>query len=58
MILGTDSIGNTADADMKNWPDAIKSLQKYSTDVIVPGHGDRLDPGLLQHTLDLLAKKP
>jgi metallo-beta-lactamase class B len=58
MILGNDTIGNTADADMKKWPDAIRNLQKYSTDVIVPGHGDRFDPGLIQHTLDLLAKAP
>jgi metallo-beta-lactamase class B len=54
MILGTDEIGNTADADMQNWPAAVKSLQKYALDVVVPGHGDRLDAGLIQHTLDLL----
>jgi metallo-beta-lactamase class B len=58
MIFGTDKIGNTADADMKNWPEAVKSLQKYPVDVVVPGHGDRLDPGLIQHTLDLLAAVP
>lgn len=58
MILGTDKIGNTADADLKDWPVAVKSLQKYAADVIVPGHGDRLDPGLIQHTLDLLATSP
>jgi metallo-beta-lactamase class B len=58
MILGTDKIGNTADADMKNWPEAVKSLQKYPVDVIVPGHGDRFDAGLIQHTLDLLAAAP
>jgi metallo-beta-lactamase class B len=56
MILGTDKIGNTADADMQNWPEAVKSLQKLAVDVIVPGHGDRFDPDLIQHTLDLLAK--
>ena len=58
MILGGTSVGNTADADLKNWPEAVKSLQKYRADVIVPGHGDRLDPGLIQHTLDLLAAAP
>jgi metallo-beta-lactamase class B len=55
MILGSGSIGNTADADMQNWPAAVKSLQKYAVDVVVPGHGERLDPGLIQDTLDLLA---
>lgn len=58
MILGTDKIGNTADADMHHWPEAVKFLQKYPVDVVVPGHGDRFDPGLLQHTLDLLATAP
>jgi hypothetical protein len=24
--------------------------------VVVPGHGDRLDPQLVQHTLDLLQR--
>lgn len=54
MILGTDKIGNTADADMQNWPEAVKTLQKYAVDVVVPGHGDRFDQDLIQHTLDLL----
>jgi metallo-beta-lactamase class B len=58
MIVGLDKLGNTADADMKNWPTAIRKLQQYSVDVVVPGHGDRLDPGLIQHTLDLITGVP
>ena len=58
MIVGLDRLGNTADADMKNWPDAVRILQQYPVDVVVPGHGERLDPGLIQHTLDLLASNP
>jgi metallo-beta-lactamase class B len=55
MVLGGDTIGNTADADLTNWPEAIRKLEQFDVDVVVPGHGDRLDPGLIQHTLDLLA---
>jgi metallo-beta-lactamase class B len=58
MIVGLDRLGNTIDADMKNWPDAVRILQQYPVDVVVPGHGERLDPGLIQHTLDLLASNP
>jgi metallo-beta-lactamase class B len=57
MILGGD-LGNTADADMAAWPDAIRQLLPLPVDVVVPGHGDRLDPGLVQHTLDVLAQTP
>jgi metallo-beta-lactamase class B len=55
MILGGD-LGNTADADMAAWPEAVRQLLSLPADVVVPGHGDRLDPGLVQHTLDVLAQ--
>lgn len=58
IILAGDKVGNTADADMNHWPEAIRQLEQFPVDVVVPGHGDRLDPGLLQHTLDLLAAAP
>jgi len=54
MILGGDKVGNVADADMSNWPDAVRALARFPADVVVPGHGERLDPQLVQHTLDLL----
>ncbi|MBN2535711.1 MAG: MBL fold metallo-hydrolase [Spirochaetales bacterium] len=55
MILSGNKIGNTADADMKQWPVSVRKLFQFPVDVVVPGHGERLDPGLIQHTLDLLA---
>lgn len=56
MVLGGDSLGNTADADLQAWPAAIQVLLKLPVEVVIPGHGQRLDPELLQHTLDLLKK--
>jgi len=41
---------------MKRWPDAVRALASFTVDVVVPGHGDRLDPQLVQHTLDLLQR--
>jgi glyoxylase-like metal-dependent hydrolase (beta-lactamase superfamily II) len=54
MIIGWDSVGNTSDADLDTWPDSVRNLSQFDFDLLVPGHGDRLDPGLLEHTIDLL----
>jgi glyoxylase-like metal-dependent hydrolase (beta-lactamase superfamily II) len=54
MIIGWDQIGNTADADLAAWPASVRQLKQFDFDVLIPGHGARLDPGLLTHTLALL----
>ena len=54
LILAGDRPGNTADADLAQWPESVRRLAQFPADVVVPGHGDRLDPGLIQHTLDVL----
>jgi metallo-beta-lactamase class B len=55
LILAGEKPGNTADADLENWPNAVRKLQRFAVEVVVPGHGDRLDPGLVEHTLQVLA---
>jgi metallo-beta-lactamase class B len=54
MILGGDRVGNTSDADLGRWPDAVRRVAQFDAVIVVPGHGDRLDAGLIQHTIDLL----
>lgn len=56
MILSGNQVGNTADADLASWPRAVASLAALPATVVIPGHGDRLDAGLVQHTLDVLAR--
>ncbi len=56
MILAGDSVGNTADADMTEWPKSIDKLRQFKVDLLIPGHGDRMDPQLIDHTLDILAQ--
>jgi glyoxylase-like metal-dependent hydrolase (beta-lactamase superfamily II) len=56
MIIGWDAVGNTSDADLAAWPASVRNLSRFDYDVLVPGHGDRLDPGLLEHTINLLAE--
>ncbi len=58
MIIGGDSVGNTADADMAAWPESVRNLARFDVDVVVPGHGERLDPQLIEHTIALLDGKP
>lgn len=58
MILAGEQVGNTKDADLDAWPDSVRNLAQFEFDILVPGHGDRYDPGLLDHTLDLLASQP
>jgi metallo-beta-lactamase class B len=58
MVLGGDQIGNTSDADLKNWPDAVRKLEQFDAEIVVPGHGDRLDAGLIEHTIALLVARP
>ena len=55
MIIGMDEVGNTSDADIAAWPESVRALGRFDFDMLVPGHGDRLDPGLLEHTVNLLA---
>jgi metallo-beta-lactamase class B len=54
MVLAGDQPGNTHEADMENWPKAIEKLKRFDAAFVVPGHGERLDPGLLDHTIDVL----
>jgi metallo-beta-lactamase class B len=56
MILAGESIGNTSDADMKAWPQSIENLKKFVFTLLIPGHGDRMDRELLNHTQELLSK--
>ena len=54
LVLGRDKIGNSADADLVNWAESVRTLDQYDVDIVIPGHGDRLDPGLVEHTIALL----
>jgi metallo-beta-lactamase class B len=50
------SIGNTADANLKQWPATLRRLEaKFpQARIVVPGHGRWGDRSLIEHTLALL----
>jgi metallo-beta-lactamase class B len=54
--LASKTLGNTAEADLAAWPDAIRSMKNRFADaeIIIPGHGPEGGPELLDHTLKLL----
>lgn len=54
LVIGGDEVGNTNDADLASWPDSLRNLERFAFTVLVPGHGDRLDPELLEHSVDLV----
>lgn len=54
LLKSGDKLGNVADADLANWASSVRSLDRYAVDWMIPGHGDRVDPGLVAHTLAVL----
>ena len=54
MIIAGDKLGNTADADLKKWPESVKKLKDLDFNILVPGHGLRFDRSLIDNTISLL----
>jgi metallo-beta-lactamase class B len=54
----SETIGNIADADLREWPKTLnRVIAAYpSAGIIIPGHGAIGGPELLKHTLKLLSR--
>lgn len=54
--LESETLGNTVDADLGNWKNALnKLLEKFSeAKTVIPGHGKWGNQKLLKHTMSLL----
>jgi glyoxylase-like metal-dependent hydrolase (beta-lactamase superfamily II) len=52
------SLGNVAHADLTQWPETLRRAQERygAARIVVPGHGDPGDVGLLAHTLSLFSR--
>ncbi|MCA9292697.1 MAG: MBL fold metallo-hydrolase [Phycisphaerales bacterium] len=57
MALAGSRVGYSADADFAHWPESIRRVQALDAQIVIPGHGRRFDPGVLDHTLDVLAAR-
>ncbi len=49
----TAKIGYTGDADVERWEAAVRALDAFAPEVVIPGHGDPGGPDLLRHTAHL-----
>ena len=54
MVRSGNSLGPIKDANLKNWPEAIRKLQGFEALFVVPGHGNKFSPDNLKNTLRLL----
>ncbi len=54
LVVGMPRLGYLGDANLAQWPATMRALLPLQPDVVIPGHGDRTDPGLLEHTLRLV----
>jgi metallo-beta-lactamase class B len=57
--LENNSLGNTKDANIKNWPLAVQKVwNRYPmVEVIIPGHGKPGNNGLFNHTINLISNQ-
>ncbi len=53
------SAGNTADADVEEWPESIRRVQaRYgNAEIVVPSHGEPGGAELLTHTLEIFERQ-
>ncbi|MFC0876641.1 subclass B1 metallo-beta-lactamase [Saccharicrinis sp. FJH2] len=53
--LNSRNLGNTADGDLKVYPETIRKLQKQFPEakIVIPGHGQYGGMELIKHTLEL-----
>ena len=50
-------LGYLGDADTPEWPAAIRTLKAFGSQLVIPGHGRRIDAEQLDNTLALLARQ-
>ena len=57
--MDSNSLGNTADADIPAWPSSVQRViaQFPNAAIVVPGHGKAGGKELLQHTIDIVNRK-
>lgn len=54
MLLGGEEVGNTREANILSWLQAVIRLKQWDAEIVIPGHGDRIGPDLIDHTVFLL----
>jgi glyoxylase-like metal-dependent hydrolase (beta-lactamase superfamily II) len=50
LVLTQARPGNLADAELSRWPGTLEVVRRLEYSTVVPGHGDRFDAELIDHT--------
>jgi len=57
MVRALDyDLGNTNDADLKNYHKSALALRQFPADIVIPGHGTKGGMDLVEHTIALASK--
>lgn len=54
MLRVGNGTGNRADANMETWRTSVERLRDYDCVAVIPGHGIRFDPGVIDNTISIL----
>lgn len=50
-------LGNIAEADLAKWPDAMRDLDRFDAEIVIPGHGNPGTRELIKGTVALVEKE-
>lgn len=54
LIVGWPRLGNMREAEPSSWLEALDKVEKLAPAIVIPGHGERTDPELIENTRVLL----
>jgi metallo-beta-lactamase class B len=54
LIIGWPRLGNMREADPSSWLEALDKVERLAPAIVIPGHGERSDPELIENTRMLL----
>jgi glyoxylase-like metal-dependent hydrolase (beta-lactamase superfamily II) len=54
MLRVGNGTGNRADANMDTWKSSVERLRDFDCVAVIPGHGIRFDPGVIENTISVL----
>lgn len=54
LVLSSERVGNTSDADLARWADSVSALSRYGARTVVTGHGSGTSPDLIERTVETL----
>ena len=54
-VRSNGRVVNTTDADFDNWTQALETFAALGADIVIPGHGIRFDPAMIQESIEAVS---